>query len=66
MSGLDINGSVQWTDLNGTDGVQPVGTTRGRDARLDHAADLSAEPAPAEAAAAAAAPAKAPAKAARK
>jgi large subunit ribosomal protein L25 len=67
VSGLDINGTVQWTDLKGTDGVQPVGTTEGVTLASVTPPTKSAEPAPAEAApSAAAAPAKAPAKAAKK
>ncbi len=27
VSALDINGSVHWADLQGTEGVQPVGAT---------------------------------------
>ena len=66
VSGLDINGTVQWTDLKGTDGVQPVGTTEGVTLASITPPTKAAEVAPAEAAPAAAAPAKAPAKSAGK
>jgi len=61
ISALDINDTVQWTDLKGTEGVQPLGTTEGVTLASITPPTVSAEPEPA--AAAAAAPAKgAPAK----
>ncbi len=66
VSGLDINGTVTWTDLRGTEGVHPVGTTEGVTLASITPPTKSAEAAPAEAAAAAAAPAKAAPKAAAK
>jgi len=63
VSGLDINGSVHWADLRGTEGVQPVGTVAEVVIASVTPPTKAAEAAPAEAAAPAAAPAKAAAKA---
>ena len=59
ISGLDINGTIQWSDLQGTEGVQPIGTTEGVTLASITPPTVSAEPAETvEAAPAAAAPAK--------
>lgn len=69
ISGLDINNSIHWADLKGTQGVQPVGAIDEITLATITPPTKSAEAAPAEAAATAA-PAKggtkAPAKSAKK
>ena len=64
ISLLDINGTVHWADLQGIEGVQPVGTMEGVTLASITPPTVSAEAAPAEAAAAA--PAKGGAKPAAK
>ena len=54
ISGLDINDTIQWTDLKGIEGVQPIGTTEGVTLASITPPTVSAEPEPVEAAAAAA------------
>ncbi len=61
VSALDINGTLQWSDLKGTEGVQPLGSTEGVTLASITPPTVSAEPEPA-AAAQAAAPAKGGAK----
>ncbi|MDT7952002.1 MAG: 50S ribosomal protein L25/general stress protein Ctc [Acetobacteraceae bacterium] len=67
ISGLDINSSIHWGDLQGTEGVQPVGTTDETTLATITPPTKSVEAAPeATAAAAPAKGSKAPAKAAAK
>ena len=67
ISQMDINATVHWSDLNGTDGVQPIGAIEGVTLASITPPTVSAEAAPAaEAAAAAPAKGKAPAKPAAK
>jgi large subunit ribosomal protein L25 len=63
VSGLDINDSVHWEDLRGTEGVAPVANVKDITVATLTAPTKATEAAPAEGAAAAAAPAKAAPKA---
>lgn len=68
ISQLDINDTIHWSDLQGTDGVQPVGTIEGVTLASITPPTVAVEAAPAAEATPAAAPAKgkAPAKPAAK